>query len=180
MIELTSEQEIAHQNATTCHICKGELDSSEKVHDHCHILGHYRGPAHSKCNLDYKISPKSWKLPCFFHNLRGYDGHLIVMALKERHGHIRLVPTNFEKYLSISVGQLHFLDSIQFTGGSSLENLVKTLTKDELHFTKDVFSNEEQFNLVTKKGIFPYDFFDSIEKLSYNKLPTKEDFFNVL
>ena len=28
----------------------------DKVHDHCHIVGNYRGAVHSRCNLAYRIS----------------------------------------------------------------------------------------------------------------------------
>ena len=52
-----------------------------KVRDHCHITGNYRGAAHSECNLNYRIKPKSWNLPVVIHNLKGKDGHLIVKSL---------------------------------------------------------------------------------------------------
>ena len=35
------------------------------VRDHCHYTGKYRGAAHSKCNLQYKV-PK--EIPFVFHN----------------------------------------------------------------------------------------------------------------
>ena len=49
---------------------------------HCYITGNYRGYAHNECNLMYKISKSGWKLPVVIHNLKGYDRHLIVKALK--------------------------------------------------------------------------------------------------
>ena len=77
MKELTEAEQIEFDEATTCHICKKEFKNDEndedkdykKCKDHCHILGNFRGAAHNSCNLNYRISPKSWKLPCFFHNL---------------------------------------------------------------------------------------------------------------
>src|ERR1043165_8232214 len=36
--------------ATNCHICGGELDE-DRVRDHCHITGKFRGAAHNICNL---------------------------------------------------------------------------------------------------------------------------------
>ena len=42
-------------------------------------------------------------------------GHLIVRALKSEFGKVGVIPQNLEKYLSLSVGQLKFLDSFQFT-----------------------------------------------------------------
>ena len=53
--------------------CKQELNT-EKVKDHCHVTGKFRGAAHNKCNLKLRI-PR--ELPIIFHNLQGYDGHLI-------------------------------------------------------------------------------------------------------
>lgn len=40
-----------------CHICKEKINSG-KVRDNCHITGKYKGPAHAKCNLDYKLCKK--------------------------------------------------------------------------------------------------------------------------
>ena len=65
-------------NATACHICEQEFTSSDKrVRDHCHLTGLYRGSAHEKCNLSYRV-PKH--IPVIFHNLTGYDGHLFNIA----------------------------------------------------------------------------------------------------
>ena len=182
MKKLTIEQQREYDSATTCHICSEKFlnDEDPKVRDHCHIMGDFRGAAHNSCNLNYRIMPKTWKLPVVFHNLRGYDGHLIIKALQKRHGKVRVIPTNMEKYLSIRVGRLQFIDSMQFTGGKSLDSLVKTLTNDkDFRYTKEAFPNEEKFELVKKKGIFPYDFFDSPDKLNYT-FPKREQFFNTL
>ena len=50
----------------------------------------------------------------FFHNLCVYDGHRLIRALKKHHGKPRIIPTNFDKYMSIQVGGLLFLLSLQF------------------------------------------------------------------
>ena len=64
---------------TRCWICKGEFNdkdkNKEKVKDHCHFTGRYRGAAHNKCNLDYR---KPNFTPVVFHNLSGYDSHLFI------------------------------------------------------------------------------------------------------
>ena len=46
--------------------------------DHCHILNDFRGAAHNRCNLNFKIDPERWKLPILFHDLKGYDGHILI------------------------------------------------------------------------------------------------------
>ena len=56
------------------------------VGDHCHFAGHFRGAAHSQCNLKYKIDKQKYKLPIVFHNFRGYDAHLIFQKVKRKYG----------------------------------------------------------------------------------------------
>ena len=51
---------ISFTNATTCHICTKQL-GDDKVRNHCHIAGNYRGAAHNECNLNYRLNLKSWK-----------------------------------------------------------------------------------------------------------------------
>ena len=63
--------------STHCWICNGSL-GEDKVRDHCHFTGKFRGAAHGSCNLKFK-KPKF--NPLFFHNLSGYDSHLFVTKL---------------------------------------------------------------------------------------------------
>ena len=74
---LTEAELRSFYTATNCHICSQPL-GGDKVRDHCHIVGNYRGVAHSRCNLAYRISKFDWKLPVVTHNLKGYDGHFII------------------------------------------------------------------------------------------------------
>ena len=81
----------------------------------CHI-GALSGCAHSRCNLAYRISKSAWKLHVVIHNLKGYDGHLIVKALKSEFvGEVMVIPQKMVNYLSITVDRLKFIDSLQFT-----------------------------------------------------------------
>ena len=50
LIKLTHSEQISFDKAETCHICKKEL-LTDKVRDHCHFTGQYRGTAHNSCNL---------------------------------------------------------------------------------------------------------------------------------
>ena len=56
MDPLTRKQWKKYKHSTICHICFKPFNSKEpKVRDHCHYTGCYRGPAHSLCNLRYRI-----------------------------------------------------------------------------------------------------------------------------
>ena len=76
------------QSSTVCFICERifrageENPDKEKVRDHCHITGRYRGAAHNKCNLSWQISAQRLKIPVVFHNLKGYDCHLIMQKIR--------------------------------------------------------------------------------------------------
>ena len=79
MDPLTKKQWKKYKRSTKCHICyKPFMLGDPKVRDHCHYTGLYRGPAHSLCNLRYKIPSY---IPVVFHNLSGYDAHLFIREL---------------------------------------------------------------------------------------------------
>ena len=71
---MTNEDEEIYENSYICWICKQELNM-DKVRDHCHVTGKFRGAAHNKCNINLRL-PR--KLPIIFHNLQGYDGHIML------------------------------------------------------------------------------------------------------
>ena len=172
-------EEEENEDELSCIICLDNYNIDTIVRDHCHILGHFRGAAHRACNLKYGIDRRRWKLPIFFHNLRGYDGHLLIRAVKERHGKVRVIPNNIEKYMAISIGRVQFLDSLQFTM-KSLDDLVTTMDDADFVYTRENFPADDMFHLMKKKGIFPYDLFDDISKLKCSKFPLREAFFNKL
>ena len=70
---MINEDEEIYNNSHICWICKQELNT-DKVKDHYHVTGKFRGAAHNKCNLKLRI-PRT--LPIIFHNLQGYYGHII-------------------------------------------------------------------------------------------------------
>ena len=55
---MTIEDENNYKNSQDCWICNEKIDK-DKVRDHCHKTGNYRGAAHSQCNLKLKIPKKS-------------------------------------------------------------------------------------------------------------------------
>ena len=73
----------------------------QKVRDHCHYTGKYRGAAHSNCNLNYKI-PK--EIPVVFHNGSKYGYHFIIkQSAREFKGNFECLGENTEKYFTFSV-----------------------------------------------------------------------------
>jgi len=74
-MNLSSDERIHQKNATTCYVCKGEFtNENPKVRDRCHVNGNNRGAACNKCNLDMELTET---IPVVFHNLKGYDSHLL-------------------------------------------------------------------------------------------------------
>ena len=49
---------MTYDNSTLCHICNEEL-GKDRVRDHCHLTGMFRGAAHEICSLKYKVSGSS-------------------------------------------------------------------------------------------------------------------------
>ena len=183
--QLTDEEEADFRAATTCHICSGAFDPSTSaksaVRDHDHLTGTFRGAAHSACNLQWRLDVVKYKLPVFFHNLRGYDSHLLVKAFARQEataGRISIIPQNFEKYMALTLGGLTFKDSAQFMM-SSLESLAANL-KGETPITEAELErgglSEEARALLTQKGVFPYKWLDSYERMQETSLPAREAF----
>jgi hypothetical protein len=172
---ITPEQEFEFQTTRNCSICGNDL-GDDRVRDHDHVSGQYRGAAHNICNLKYRIT---WKVPVVFHNLRGYDSHLIMQEIGKFKMDVNVIPNNMEKYISFSLGKnLVFIDSIQFMA-SSLEALVGNLSPEDFKIVGQRWKGKD-LELVTQKGVFPYEFLDSISKLDVKGLPGKDKFYSSL
>ena len=181
---ITKEEKEQFNNAMECWICKGLL-YDDKVRDHCHYTGRYRGAAHNICNLRYR---KPNNISVFFHNLAGYDSHLFIKKLGITEGYIDCIPDNEEKYITFSKTiateeykdfKIIFKDSMKFLQ-SSVEALVGNLPEDGFKNLEKYFFKPEHAKLLKQKGFFPYDYLDKIEKLKDPKLPPEEAFFSKL
>ena len=92
---------------------------------------------------------------------------------------INAILNNMEKYMAFMLGNhLTFIDSFQFMS-SSLDKLVSNLPKDDLIYTSKAFKGK-RLNLMSQKGVYPYDFMDSFEKLNQMELPNKDQFYSIL
>ena len=193
-IIFTEEDRKQFNKASDCWIC-GEYLANDRVRDHCHFTGRYRGPAHNRCNLKYR-KPKS--ISVFFHNLSGYDSHLFIKKLgsPDKKENIDCIPNNEEKYISftktIKTGQytnkkgevkdktfkIVFKDSLKFMS-SSLGALVNNLPKDAFKNLLKYFK-PEQAEILKQKGFYPYEYMDSEEKFNDTKIPPREAFYSKL
>ena len=141
------------------------------------MTGKYRGATHNECNFKLKLNAKTMPIPVIFHNLKGYDGHLLMQAMARVEGEIKCKPTNTEKYMSFSLGNLRFIDSLNFMQ-SSLDKLVKG--SEEFPIMEKMPMEENKRKLLLKKGIYPYEYMDSFERFDETQLPEKEKFFSSL
>ena len=130
---MSAEEEERFEQSNICWI-RGKLFeiSDKKVRDNCHISGKYRGAAHWSCNINLKISKK---IPVIFHNLKGYDSHLIFKELSGFNDlKISVIPNGLEKYMAFTVNKnLVFIGSMQFMN-SSLDKLVKNLNDKDFRY----------------------------------------------
>ena len=187
----------------------GDTGGLWKVRDHDHITGQYRGAAHSKCNQQLRISPYHTPIPVFFHNLKNYDAHHLISAIgrteekttictdkdgqpimrKDRDGKdtdkpvtvtdggISAIVQNMEKLISFSWGQFRFVDSYAFLS-SSLGQLAHNCPN--LCITQQAYPNTDNFNLMTRKGVYPYEYMDDFSRFDETCLPPQEAFYSSL
>ena len=110
---MSTEEEERFQLANSCWICDKLFDvGDDKVRDHCHITGKYRGASHWSCNINLKMSKKKIVI---FHNLRGYDIHLIIKEVSKFDVKVSVIPNGLQKYMAFTINRnLVFIDSMQF------------------------------------------------------------------
>ena len=190
----TPENEKEFINALTCWIC-GEYMGNDRVRDHCHFTGKFRGAACNSCNLKLR---RQNNISVFFHNLTGYDSHLFIKKLgtPEEKENIDCIPNNEEKYISFSktiiTGQyknkqgeikdktfkIIFKDSLKFMS-SSLGELINNLPKDAFNNLLKYFT-PKQAEILKQKGFYPYEYMDKVERFKENKPPPLKAFYSKL
>ena len=130
----------------------------------------------------------------FFRNLKNYDAHLIISNLEKlntKKDQLSVIAQNSEKFVTFELKQLQFKDSFSFLS-SSLDKLVK-LTKYEgnekrtnwqenfkYSRTSKYIKSDECLDLLTDKGVYPYDYFDNFNKFNEKELPPIEEFYSKL
>ena len=140
MITQADEENKSYEIQKVCYICKKRFSSDDnkkyqKIRDHCHQTGQFRGAARDICNLRYK-TPK--EIPIVFHNGSTYDYHFIIRQLaKEFDGQLNCLGKNTTFSVSIRkeldndktiTYKLKFIDSFRFMS-TSLSSLVNNLSE---------------------------------------------------
>ena len=119
------------------------------------------------------------KVPVIFHNLRGYDSHLIIKKISKFDVKVSVAPNALEKYMAFTINtNLVFIDSMQFMN-SSLDSLVKYLSDNDFEYLTEEFTGEI-LRFVKQKGVYPYEYMDSFKKFCEDKLPDRSKCFSSL
>ena len=182
------------KHADKCHICDIKFgDNDVCFRDYCTITGRFRGASHKEYSQKMQITLTNLKIQVVFHNLKGYDSNFLMQQIGEianKHTYtnekgkeiplmINAIPNNMERYMSFTLGNhLTFIDSFQFMS-SSLDKLAGNLPKDAFKYTSQEFEGEK-LDLMTRRGLYPYDWANSFEKFNETKLPDKEQFYSIL
>ena len=184
-----------YKHMNSCHICfKPFREGNQKVRDHCHYSGIYRGAAHSLCNLQYKIPSY---ISVVFHNLSEYDAHMFIIELANCGSRMGVIAKNKEDYITFLISvevdkyvdknrvgrskeiELRFIDSFKFMN-SSLDSLVNNLACGNNKFFGFEDYNESQYKLLIQKRIYPYEYMNDWDKFKETALPPKEAFYSEL
>ena len=107
-----------------------------------------RGAAHWNCNINLQLTKK---VPVIFHNLKGYDIHLIFSELDKFDVKISVIPNTMAFFFNKI---LVFIDSMQFMN-SSLDKLVKNFSDEDFKYLVGEFGSEN-LELLKQKDAYPY------------------------
>ena len=147
----------------------------------------YRGGAHSKCNLNYKIVKE---IPVLFHNGSVYDYHFIIKYLVRKFkGNFECLGENTTKYsftvpfkklindkeikyrIRISDSCKFIQDSLSNLANNLSELKIKEIDNDALikrfYNTYQLSKNDiNKFKLLLRKGVYPYEYMDSWKRFN--------------
>ena len=153
---LKKNPDLSKFDINICHLCNEEIIDNP-VKNHCHFSGKKLG-----------------------YNSQNFDQSFLIKALQNLDNKIPFscLPRNSNKFISIQIDPFIFKDSYLFLN-KSLDYLTSTISDEDRISLRQEFG-EENFKLLTKKGIYPYDYFDSKDKYNELQLPKKEKFFNKL
>ena len=173
---LTKQEEKEFQENSMCIFCSKTVLKKEKVRDHDHFTGKYEGVAHSNCNIKaHQMFKNKINIPVVFHNAN-YDIKCFISAFQKIVSkdcfvkNIGGIACNMEIYKSLSINTFTILDSYSHLT-SSLDTLIKNLPDCKKVLLRTISKNEQEFELIKKKGFYPYEMITS-SKMLY--LPIEE------
>ena len=132
-----------------------------------------------------------------FHNLSGYDTHQFIRELGAHTSDVEVIAKNKEDYISFSIKvpvdsfidkngeekdkliELRFIDSFEFMS-SSLDSLTKNLVRGGKKLFGFEDYSELQYDLLTRKGVYPYEYVNSWDQFNETQLPPISAFYSNL
>ena len=151
---MTPADEEDYEKNNVCRFCEKEI-ISDKNRDHCHLTGKYRGPSHSKCNINVTQKQSNF-IPFIFDNFSNYDCHMFFKKLVDKKNDkvkFDIIPKTNEDYISVIYGCVRFIDSYRFLS-NGLDSLVKTLVdnsnKKLENLKEEIVDNDEILNIINE------------------------------
>ena len=100
------------------------------------------------------------RIPVIFHNLKGYDSHLLFSVLHKFNLKTNVIPNGLEKYMGFFLNKnLVFIDSMKFTN-SSLDKILKNLSDEDSKYLAEEFDSK-YLKILKQKGDYPYEYINS-------------------
>ncbi|KAG1697202.1 hypothetical protein GQR58_006038 [Nymphon striatum] len=188
--DLSADEETEFNNSNNCYACGKSVSVKDRVREHDHLTGKFRGMACKQCNSKLRLQYRSLKV--IIHNLKNYDSHIICKygLSKEPNSNVHVIANNSEKYITFSVDFFHenystfrlqFIDSYQHLN-ASLADLFQNIPKDKRIITRRLKNEFVSLTdeIIMQKGIFPYEYLNHVDKLKETALPPIEKFYNNL
>ena len=135
--------------------------------------------------------------PVVFHDLSGYDAHLFIKELGKHSDSMEVIAKNKQDYISFVIKvlvdkyidkngeekdkliELQFIDSFKFMS-SSLDSPTKNLVSSGKQLFGFEDYSQSQYDLLTRKGIYPYEYMSSWDRFEETQLPPIEAFYSKL
>ena len=147
--------------------------------------------------MQYKIPSY---IPIVFHNLAGYDAHLFIRELaasKPGGAKMEVIAKNKEDYTTFSIKvvvdkyidkngvekkkeiELRFIHSFKFMSSSLDSSTTNLVRGSQCLFGFEEYTSK-QYELLVRKGIYPYEYMSSWDRFEETKFPPKEAFYSKL